>query len=165
MSIPRCRFGPLTLSLLATAWVGCPGPSVGPSPDGGPAAGGDGGAPLVDAGVPDGGADAGEGDGGLDSGVVDSGVVDGYDGILAVDDAGRLVNGHGRPIQLRGANMSGLDNQSTGGYWDTDPWGSVGEIATGIGGPAWPVYASWKPNAVRIPLNAQSFLGVSMSVL
>lgn len=82
-----------------------------------------------------------------------------YDGSISVNAAGKLVNGANEPIQLRGLNMAGLDDTDVGaveGAWGGKPpddWATQGM-------PDWWYFTTWKPNAVRIPLNAQSFLGV-----
>jgi len=96
-------------------------------------------------------------------------VVAGYDGVIAVNSAGRLVNGTGAPIQLRGANFSGLEGSAASGYWDNNAWGDFsqvgGGIQTGRNGPDFPVYASWRPNFVRFLIHAGSFLGVNQFLL
>lgn len=77
-----------------------------------------------------------------------------YDGIIAISGSS-FVNGIGKPIQLRGANFSGMEYtyiQNTGA---SSPWQYVGN-------PNWTTYATWKPNAVRMPLNSQSFQGITV---
>ena len=78
-----------------------------------------------------------------------------YDGVIQVGtgaNSNRFVNGAGEVIQLRGANMSGLETTAVHG-WTTDPWGDDG------GTPDWAAYATWKPNIVRLPLCAPSWMG------
>jgi endoglucanase len=64
----------------------------------------------------------------------------------------KLIDGGGKPLQLRGANMSGLEFIGVqGGTVST--WG--GTI------PQWPLFKTWGANAVRIPLNVGSWLGLT----
>ncbi len=63
-----------------------------------------------------------------------------------------LVNGSGTVTQLRGANMSGLENSCVQG---NQPW------ADDNGVPNWTAYETWQPNAVRIPLHSGSWLGLT----
>lgn len=67
---------------------------------------------------------------------------------------GKLVDQSGTPIFLRGANMSGLENSVIQGG---QPWADDG------GTPQWATYATWKPNVVRIPLNAACFLNLQVA--
>jgi len=72
---------------------------------------------------------------------------------LAISVSGNhLVNASGQTTQLRGANMSGLEFVGVEGL-DVATWG--GTI------PNWSAYQTWNPNAVRIPLNAASWLGLT----
>jgi len=73
-----------------------------------------------------------------------------YDGMISRSGAG-FLNGGGNSIQLRGANMSGMENSPAQGF---QPWADYAV-------PKWSVYAQWHPNAVRIPLNALSWLGLT----
>jgi hypothetical protein len=64
----------------------------------------------------------------------------------------KLIDGNGNSLQLRGANMSGLEFIGVqGGTVST--WG--GTI------PSWPLFKTWGANAVRIPLNVGSWLGLT----
>jgi endoglucanase len=74
-------------------------------------------------------------------------------GSLVVKVSGnKLIDGNGNPLQLRGANMSGLEFVGVqGGTVST--WG--GTI------PNWPLFKTWGANAVRIPLNVGSWLGLT----
>ncbi|HTY48313.1 MAG TPA: cellulase family glycosylhydrolase [Steroidobacteraceae bacterium] len=63
-----------------------------------------------------------------------------------------LVDANGNNLQLRGANMSGLEFVGVQGQ-DVATWG--GTL------PDWGTFATWKANAVRIPLNAASWLGLT----
>jgi hypothetical protein len=74
-------------------------------------------------------------------------------GSLVVKVSGnKLIDGNGNPLQLRGANMSGLEFVGVqGGTVST--WG--GTI------PNWPSFKTWGANAVRIPLNVGSWLGLT----
>jgi endoglucanase len=65
-----------------------------------------------------------------------------------------LVDGSGNTVQLRGANVSGLENTAVQG-WTTNPWGDAK-----LGNePDWSKLVAWKMNAVRLPLNEASWLG------
>jgi len=72
-----------------------------------------------------------------------------------------LVDGAGKPLQLRGASISGLENTaiqgwagSNGGY---NYWGD-----SGLGSaPDWSSLTAWHMNVVRLPLNQSSWLGGS----
>lgn len=102
----------------------------------------------------------------------------GYDGSIAVGANGNLVNGHGTPLQLRGANIQGTAeymivsaqtiastgvNDSTGGSLVQD------QVTTTTGSGASTAIASigcnttymqpWKFNCIRIGINEASWLG------
>jgi len=75
-------------------------------------------------------------------------------GVLSIAVQGnQLVNGSGAVVQLRGANASGLEFTAIQGFAPTDPWGGQS--------PKWQALQSWKLNAVRIPLNEASWLGLT----
>jgi hypothetical protein len=73
-----------------------------------------------------------------------------------------LVDGNGNPLQLRGVNVSGLETTAVH-QWAKNAdgtynyWGDSGLGAS----PNWQSILAWKANAVRIPLNASSWLGLS----
>jgi len=67
---------------------------------------------------------------------------------------GQLVDASGKRVFLKGCNMSGMENSVIQG---NQPWADDG------GTPKWDVYATWKPNAVRIPLNAACFLNLTVA--
>ena len=67
---------------------------------------------------------------------------------------GRFVDGSGKPVQLRGVNVSGPEFVSVQG-WSKSPWGAQSGDTT----PNWDAMKSWKVNSVRIPLNEASWLG------
>jgi endoglucanase len=67
--------------------------------------------------------------------------------------SGHLVDGNGHTVQLRGADVSGLEFTAIQGWSPSDPWGGQS--------PSWPALQSWKLNAVRIPLNEASWLGLT----
>jgi endoglucanase len=67
--------------------------------------------------------------------------------------AGHLVDGNGHLVQLRGADVSGLEFTAIQGWSPSDPWGGQA--------PNWQALQSWKLNAVRIPLNEASWLGLT----
>jgi endoglucanase len=74
-------------------------------------------------------------------------------GSLAVTVSGnKLIDGNGKSLQLRGANMSGLEFVGVQGG-NVSTWG--GTI------PSWPLFKTWGANAVRIPLNVGSWLGLT----
>jgi hypothetical protein len=64
----------------------------------------------------------------------------------------KLIDGNGKSLQLRGANMSGLEFVGVQGG-SVSTWG--GTI------PSWPLFKAWGANAVRIPLNVGSWLGLT----
>ena len=66
-----------------------------------------------------------------------------------------LEDGNGKVVQLRGANVSGLEFVAVQGWSANNPWGG----ATGEPTPAWSSLKRWQMNAVRIPLNEASWLG------
>jgi hypothetical protein len=74
-------------------------------------------------------------------------------------EGGRLVSADGRPLLLRGVNVSGLEDYAIQGWaWNSDhtvyePWGGDR--------PSWPAILGWHANAVRIPLNEASWLGLT----
>lgn len=90
------------------------------------------------------------------------GEVAGYDGTLAINALGQLVNGHNTPIQLRGANTYIMDGsiyanqnvsqQAFGGF-------------SGTGGPPAPFFVTWGFNCCRITMNVNAFLNVEMATL
>lgn len=66
---------------------------------------------------------------------------------------GSLVDGAGKVVQLRGANASGLESTPIQGWSPGDPWGGVA--------PNFASMQAWHLNAVRIPLNEASWLGLT----
>ena len=69
----------------------------------------------------------------------------------------RLVDAQGSEVQLRGVNVSGLESVAVYGYSPSNPWGG----ATGNPTPDWNTIKTWGVNAVRLPLNEASWLGLS----
>ena len=112
--------------------------------------GGGGGSPLGSSSSPSGAGSDPSPSSGSSSGSSGSSTGAVYDGVIQISN-GKLVNDAGMAIQLRGANMSGLENSAAQG---NIPW-------TDGGAPDWAVYQTWKPNAVRLPLNAASWLGLT----
>ena len=86
--------------------------------------------------------------------------VPGYDGTISISGAGRLINGHGAPQQLRGMNFAFAD-QLMGSSWTNN----AGGIWFGYDGPTWPTLKTWGINCVRITMCAAAFLNVNMGVL
>jgi len=68
-----------------------------------------------------------------------------------------LVDSSGKPVQLRGVNLSGLEFVAVQGWSPGNPWGGQ----TGDATPNWNAIKTWKVNSVRIPLNEASWLGYS----
>ncbi|HLQ14067.1 MAG TPA: cellulase family glycosylhydrolase [Steroidobacteraceae bacterium] len=72
---------------------------------------------------------------------------------------GQLVSADGKALILRGVNVSGLEDYAIQGWaWNGDhthyePWGGDR--------PRWPAILAWHANAVRIPLNEASWLGLT----
>jgi hypothetical protein len=64
-----------------------------------------------------------------------------------------IVNGSGKPIQLRGVNISSLE----GTPFPNDPW--RGQT------PNWAAIKSWGVNAVRLPLGEANWLGLCSQTL
>ncbi|HEY0802275.1 MAG TPA: cellulase family glycosylhydrolase, partial [Steroidobacteraceae bacterium] len=62
-----------------------------------------------------------------------------------------LIDAQGNPLQLRGVNVSGLEFTAVQGWSPSDPFG--GQT------PNWSAIKAWKANAVRLPLNEDSWLG------
>lgn len=76
---------------------------------------------------------------------------------LSVRVCGRyLVDSHGDAVQLRGVNVSGLEAVAIFGWSPANPWGAQ----TGDPTPNWKTIQSWGVNAVRLPLNEASWLGL-----
>lgn len=69
----------------------------------------------------------------------------------------QLIDVKGNPVQLRGVNISGLETVAIQGWDPANPWGGV----TGDATPNWNMIKTWGANAVRLPLNEASWLGLS----
>jgi endoglucanase len=94
----------------------------------------------------------GSSSGGSSSGGSSSGGSSSGSSLVAKVSGNKLVDGTGNPLQLRGANMSGLEFVGVQGS-TVSTWG--GTI------PTWPLFKTWGANAVRIPLNVGSWLGLT----
>jgi aryl-phospho-beta-D-glucosidase BglC (GH1 family) len=68
-----------------------------------------------------------------------------------------LVDENGNTVQLRGVNVSGLEFVAIGNWDPSNPWGSQ----TGTATPDWDTIKTWGTNAVRLPLNEASWLGLT----
>jgi hypothetical protein len=80
------------------------------------------------------------------------------DGRFSIRVAGnQLVDASGKAVQLRGVNVSGLEFVAIQGWNPTNPWGGQ----TGTDTPQWNTLKTWGINAVRLPLNEASWLGLS----
>jgi len=66
-----------------------------------------------------------------------------------------FVDGAGKTVQLRGANVSGLEFVSVQGWDPANPWG--GQVGSAL--PDFSAMKTWSINVVRIPLNEASWLG------
>src|SRR5882724_9080123 len=78
---------------------------------------------------------------------------------LAISTLGNhFVDAHGNTLQVRGVNVSGLESGIifSGG---TNYWASSGFS----GRPDFTKIAAWKANAVRLPLNEDSWLGITVT--
>jgi endoglucanase len=70
-----------------------------------------------------------------------------------------LIDGNGKPVQLRGASISGLEGGSIFFGAGNAIWSSAG-----LGGrPDFERLTDWKLNAVRLPLNEDSWLGKTVT--
>jgi len=80
-------------------------------------------------------------------------------GALAISVSGnRFVDGNGNTVQLRGVNLSGMEFTAIGGWNPADPTGgNFGQPDN----PNWSAINGWKANIVRIPLNEDSWLGLT----
>jgi aryl-phospho-beta-D-glucosidase BglC (GH1 family) len=77
---------------------------------------------------------------------------------LAIKIAGdHFVDAGGGTVQLRGVNVAGLEFVAIGNWSPQNPWGGQ----TGDDTPNWKTIKSWGVNAVRLPLNEDSWLGLS----
>jgi hypothetical protein len=69
-----------------------------------------------------------------------------------------FVNGSGKAVQLRGVNLSGMEFVAIQGWDPSDPTGAqFGQPNN----PKWSALNAWKANIVRIPLNEDSWLGLT----
>ena len=74
--------------------------------------------------------------------------------MLRISVQGRnLIDSKGNVVQLRGANLSGLEFVAIQGWSPNDPWG--GQVSSKL----WSSVLDWKMNVVRLPLNQASWLG------
>lgn len=75
-------------------------------------------------------------------------------GMQAIKRSGKtLVDGNGKVVQLRGVAAMPIGYVAIQGWDPADPWGG--------GKPAVSVLQSWKINAVRLPMIAASWLGLT----
>jgi len=78
--------------------------------------------------------------------------------VLAIRVSGNhLIDANGNTVQLRGVNVSGLESVAIQGWDPGNPWGGQ----TGDSTPNWATIKTWGVNAVRLPLNEASWLGLS----
>jgi hypothetical protein len=82
---------------------------------------------------------------------------DGASGMGIAVSGNTLVDQSGNVVQLRGVNISGLEFVAVAGWSPANPWGGQAGAAT----PNWAAIKAWGANAVRLPLNAASWLGLS----
>jgi hypothetical protein len=63
-------------------------------------------------------------------------------------------NGAGAVVQLRGANLMGMEYTAIDGFSPADPYPQLVEAN-------WAALHAWKANIIRVPLNEDSYLGIS----
>ncbi|MGA2552076.1 MAG: glycoside hydrolase family 5 protein [Burkholderiaceae bacterium] len=68
-----------------------------------------------------------------------------------------LIDASGATVQLRGVDVSGLESVAIQGWDPANPWGG----GTGTATPNWNTIKTWGANAVRLPLNEASWLGLT----
>ncbi|HUN92072.1 MAG TPA: cellulase family glycosylhydrolase [Burkholderiaceae bacterium] len=75
----------------------------------------------------------------------------------------RLIDAAGNTVQLRGVNVSGLESVAIQGWDPANPWGgATGVQPDGSQTPPWATMVkNWAVNAVRLPLNEASWLGLT----
>jgi endoglucanase len=161
--VDRPSFSPLTTALVAGCIsLGCGGApdhsSTGKDVDSG--GGRDSGAPKSDATKPDtGGSDAGTNDAKAsdsaapsDAGGSDSGGSTGLHVVMGSSGSpGHIVDGSGKVVQLHGVDRSGTEYSCLYGSFFDGPADQTGINAM----------LTWNVNAVRVPLNADCWLGIN----
>ena len=79
--------------------------------------------------------------------------------VFSIQTSGNtFVNGAGKTVQLRGVNLSGLEFTAVAGWDPSDPTG--GNFGQPLN-PKWSAISAWKAGIVRIPLNEDSWLGLT----
>jgi aryl-phospho-beta-D-glucosidase BglC (GH1 family) len=68
----------------------------------------------------------------------------------------QLVDADGKVVQLRGADVSGLEFVAIQGWSASNPWGNQAQIPGTL-----QAVKTWNLNAVRFPLNEASWLGLT----
>ena len=71
-----------------------------------------------------------------------------------------FVDAAGSTVQMRGVNLSGFEFTAIQGGDPTDPSGGAGDFGQAFN-PDWAAIQSWKADVVRIPLNEDSWLGLT----
>jgi endoglucanase len=82
---------------------------------------------------------------------LDAGVPSSSSGLAIAVKGNQFVDGAGHVVQLRGANVSGLETAAVQGWDPGDPWGGQD--------PSFDAMKTWKMNVIRLPLNEASWLG------
>ena len=80
-------------------------------------------------------------------------------GVMSISISGnRFIDSNGNILHLQGVNLSGMEFTAIQGYSPSDPTGgNFGQPNN----PNWSAISSWKANIVRIPLNEDSWLGLT----